>query len=115
MRVTFTSTDEFNEEREAIRFAQRVSDRIGRRLSQAETDRLHQVRRLAPEMVPGDDPLEIKPVKRAPSKKLFFTSGHSLPGTKGGEGHSGAELEAQVVPLLACLGGCVVILIAAII
>lgn len=57
--------------------------------------------------IPGDDPVELRPVRR-----ITATSKPTCPGIKGGQGHSGAELEqsADLLPVLALAGAVVLVL-----
>jgi hypothetical protein len=59
-------------------------------------------------MTPGDDPIELTPVRR-----LSFTAKPTTPGVKGGQDRSGAEIEYDYMPLILCLlGASCIILIA---
>jgi len=55
----------------------------------------------------GDDPVELRPVRR-----ITATSKPTCPGIKGGQGHSGAELEqsADLLPALALAGAVILVL-----
>jgi len=100
-----------DERRQAIAHVEQI---MGLELTTSEADRFAQVAAIAPQMVPGDiindDPVELRPVRR-----ITATSKPSMPGIKGGQGHSGAELEqsADLLPVLA-LAGAIVLLLACI-
>jgi hypothetical protein len=82
------------------------ADQIHRQLAkpiQPEPNRRHA-------FIEGDEPLELRPVRR-----IAATSKPTVPGIKGGSGHSGAELEAAILPLVICILACVGIVVAAIV
>lgn len=54
--------------------------------------------------IPGDYPVEMRPVRR-----LSFTSKHSTPGTKGGQLRAGAELERDAVVMAGAVAICAAI------
>jgi hypothetical protein len=61
--------------------------------------------------IPGDDPVELRPVRR-----LSFTErSHVAIGIKGGQGRSGAEIEAATLPLVISVLACAGILVAALV
>ena len=60
--------------------------------------------------IAGDDPVELRPVRR-----ITATSKPTVPGIKGGSGHSGAELEAAILPLVICILAAAGIVVAAIV
>lgn len=49
--------------------------------------------------IPGDDPVELRPVRR-----ITATSKPSMPGIKGGQGRAGIEVEEDARALLVVLG-----------
>ena len=97
-----------DERRQSIAHVEQI---MGRELTTSEAERFAQVAAIAPQMVPGDvigdDPIELRPVRR-----ITATSKPSMPGIKGGQGHSGAELEqsADLLPALALAGAVVLVL-----
>ncbi len=103
--IPFVSTDKFrkaseqhlpeDERRQAIAF---VEEKLGRELTATERTRFVQVAGIAPQMVPGDDPVELRPVRR-----MTFSQKPSMPGIKGGQDRSGAEIEQDARELMVVL------------
>jgi hypothetical protein len=58
------------------------------------------------DIIPGDDPVELRPVRR-----ITATSKPSMPGIKGGQGRSGAEIEAGARDLALVVGLAVVVVL----
>ena len=56
--------------------------------------------------ITGDDPVELRPVRR-----ITATSKLTCPGIKGGQGHSGAELERDARESLVVLGLAVAVML----
>jgi len=113
--IPFENVDKFSkaseqhlpedERRQSIAHVEQI---MGRELTASEAGRFAQVAAIAPQMVPGDDPIELRPVRR-----ITATSKPSMPGIKGGEDRSGAELEDDITPLAVGLIGAALCLIAA--
>lgn len=92
-----------DERRQAIAHVEQI---MGRELTTSEAERFAQVAKVAPQMVPGDDPVELRPVRR-----ITATSKPSMPGIKGGQGRAGVEIEDDARELLVALGLAVAVLL----
>lgn len=110
--IPFTNADDLNrrlskaseqhlpedERRQAIAHVEQI---MWRELTADERTRFAQVAAVAPQMVPGDDPAELRPVRRL----SFSERSHVAIGIRGSDqGRSGAELEEDADALLLVIG-----------
>lgn len=59
-------------------------------------------------IIEGEDPPELRPTRR-----MTIYRKPTVPGVKGGQGHSGAETEDSTIPLVICILVCAGVAVAA--